>query len=298
MSRITWGVIPAMVTPFDQCTGEVDAQAARDLCEFLVGKGVDGLFVMGTTGEGPLLSSEERKKLAECIVDQIHGRIRVVVQVGCNSTKETIELARHASEIGAAAIGVVAPYYYEMTCEEHIAHFSAVADAVQDTPLLLYNIPSRTGNPIPFEAIRTLVGRHPNVVGIKDSSGDLVQMRRFIREWPDRFSVICGTDKLDCLALITGAAGIVSSVSGVFPEPYVALKKAIEEGRYRDAIRLQNEIDDLVDLLKNGKDLSLFKRALDLRGLHGGTVRQPLLPADSQAMDEFVRKARKLAYLR
>ncbi|HZW83441.1 MAG TPA: 4-hydroxy-tetrahydrodipicolinate synthase [Candidatus Deferrimicrobium sp.] len=285
------GIIPAVLTPF--VNDEVDYASLAKYVDWLIGHGVHGLFPVGTNGEGAVLSTEERKLVAETVVMTAKKRVPVLVQTGAPSTKESIELTAHAKAIGAEGAGVVAPYYFphDDKCLEE--HFVAVAEAVPDFPIYLYNIPGNAKNDIKPKVAEKIATRCPNVVGIKDSSKDLGRLEDYMAVLGPEFTAIVGTDALVYPAIMMGASGVVSAVANVFPEHMVALYQAIEKKDYERAKELQYFVNKLRDALKIGPYISPYKKALELRGIEFGSVRRPLremTPEEATNMRQALNK--------
>jgi dihydrodipicolinate synthase/N-acetylneuraminate lyase len=269
------GVIPAMVTPLKDEGKSLEIDALKEYCAFLADRKVDGVFCGGTTGEGPLLSMDERRKLAEVTVSQLEGKVSVIVQTGCIRTDQTLELTRHARDIGAKAVGVVLPYYYTYGDDMLYAYFSEIAESVPDFPLFLYNIPGCTTNDVSLELFKRLLGGIKSIVGIKNSTDDIFQTSAFIHTAGKRCAIFNGNDGLLLPALSIGAAGLVSGNASAFPEPFVELFHAFEEGDLVKARDLQRFIDKIRMILASGRDNASFKRALQFRGIPVGGVRKP-----------------------
>jgi dihydrodipicolinate synthase/N-acetylneuraminate lyase len=271
------GVYVPLLTPF-QPDGELDPPALERLVDYLLKARVHGLFVGGTTGEFPLLSTAERQRVAEVVVARAAGRVRVVVHAGAPSTREAIQLVQHAQGIGAPAVAVVAPYFFPLPDDALVAHYVSVAAAVPRLPVLLYNIPQRTGNPLLPQLAAEIVRRCPNVVGIKDSSGDLSQTIEYCTLRPG-FQVAQGADGLLLAGLAMGIEATVSGNANVFPELAVAVFEAWWRGDQAAARTAQDRFDAARKPLRSGLDMSLFKRVLARRGVSVGDVRSPLRPA-------------------
>jgi 4-hydroxy-tetrahydrodipicolinate synthase len=276
------GVIPPLLTPFTEDGEMVDEEALRAHVEWLIGRGVHGLMPCGTTGEGPLLTVPERKRLLEVVHAVARGRVAVIAHVGAASTRETTELARHAGRCGVEAVAVVTPYYYRLPEAALVKHFCQVASSVPDLSLFLYNIPANTGNALSLSSVEQIVERCPNVMGIKDSSGDLDTLSGFVGLREGQFQVVCGSDRLVLRALAAGACACVSGNGNVFPEVVVELFRAFRDGDQQTASRQQARLDQLRQALQDGRSISLLKRVLELRGLAAGSVRSPLAEATSE----------------
>ncbi|GAC1312967.1 MAG: dihydrodipicolinate synthase family protein [Chloroflexota bacterium] len=277
------GVFVPLLTPFD-AAGEVDHPALQRLVDYLIAGGVHGLFVGGTTGEFPLLSTQERRRIAETVVSHSAGRRPVVIQSGTPSTRETIALSQHARGIGAAAVAVVAPYFFPLSDQDLVEHYATVCAALHDTPVLLYNIPQRTDNAVLPRVAAAVIRRCPNVIGIKDSSGNLSQTQEYCTLAPD-FQVAQGADGLLVAGLAMGIQATVSGNANVVPELAVAVFDAWWRGDYAAARAAQLRLNAARHALRDGGDLSLFKRVLARRGIEVGDVRSPLRRATTAEVD-------------
>ncbi len=291
------GVIPPIFTPFTKGGERVDEGALRAHVHWLIEKGVHGLMPCGTTGECALLSGAERRRVLEVVVEVAGHRLPVIAHVGAASTHETIELARHAQACGAEAISVVTPYYFRLADEALIAHYCRVAEAVAAMPVFLYNIPQNTGNVLSPAVAAAIAARCPNVAGIKDSAGKLATLLAFTRLNGRRFQVVCGSDALVLRALQGGACASVSGNANVFPEVVTAVFEAFWQGDRERARRCQARLDQVRRILSRSDSFSLMKRALELRGVKGGSVRPPLLEASDEMVADLERRLRALRLL-
>ncbi len=270
------GIVAAMVTPF-RPQGGVDGKALASLTEALVQAGVHGLYPLGTTGEALLMTLEERQEAAEIVLRQAGGRVPVVVHVGALGTADAVALARHAAEAGGDGVGAVTPSYYAVNEREMVAYYAAIAGAVPpDFPVYLYNIPQCSANRLTPAVVKALAADFPNIVGVKNSTPDLVLFQQYLSVRPG-FSALIGCDQLILAALAMGGTGAVSGNVNVVPEPYVALYDAFKAGDLKRARQLQRRVNTVATALKNGVSLAHFKAGLDFRGLSGGSVRPPLL---------------------
>ena len=273
---ILQGVIPPLLTPFSDGGKAVDEVALGAHVEWLIAKGIHGVMPCGTTSEGPLLTVPERKHVLEVVITTVRDRVPVVAHVGTLVTGETIELARHARSCGAQAVSVVAPYYYGLPANALVEHFCRVAAAVDDMSVFLYNIPQCTGNNISQAVAKAVIERRSNVVGIKDSSGDLAALSEFVSLRDGGFQAICGSDGLLLHALEAGASASVSGNANAFPEVVVGWFEAFWRGDLEAARDQQELLDQIRESLHDGRSVSLIKRILESRGLAGGPVRPPL----------------------
>ncbi|MBW2091531.1 MAG: 4-hydroxy-tetrahydrodipicolinate synthase, partial [Deltaproteobacteria bacterium] len=207
------GAIVAIVTPFSN--GQVDEDAFRRLINFQIENGTHAIVPCGTTGESATLSHDEHKRVIEFVIKEVDGRVPVIAGTGSNNTTEAIELTRHAKEVGADGALMILPYYNKPTQEGLYQHFKTVAEAVS-LPIIMYNIPSRTGiNMLPATVAR--LAKIENIVGVKESSGDLVQMTQIIEACGDDFDVISGDDPLALPLMAVGGKGVISVASNVVP---------------------------------------------------------------------------------
>ena len=279
------GVIVPLITPFHE-DGSVNVGVLEQLVDFLIGAGVHGLFAAGTTGEGILLTPNERRIVAETVVHQARGRVPVIIQAGTPVTAESIEQARHAQACGADSAALLCPYYFQLDDDALIEHFGAIAASVPDYPLYLYNIPQLTGNNIRPVISMAVAQRYPNVVGEKESSGDLNQVIAKQRMGNADFEVVVGSDGMILSSLVTGVQGAVSGPANVLPELYVDFFNAFWQGDLVAAGAFQEKIHIVRSVLQDGGDISLFKGLLTYRGIPAGPVRSPLRTASPEAITE------------
>jgi len=286
------GIIPALLTLFTRNGAKVNLEATGELADWLIGKGADGLFIAGTTGEGPLMSMQERKTFAEFMVERVGGRIPLIVHTGCASAPDTIELTEHARHIGADAAGVVAPYFYDLDERALRQYYARIARTTPDFPLLLYNIPALTKNELTPKLVESLVRRHENIVGIKDSSGSLERLIEYLRIPREDFAVICGMDYMVLDALQLGAHGNVSSTANVVPHFFAKIHENFRKGNVRAANRWQHRIVELGKLLWTSNYIPVMKEMLRLLDLPTGGSRSPqrmLTKGESRALERGLR---------
>ena len=269
------GVITALITPLRD--GTVDEAAFTRLLERQIAAGVHGVVPMGTTGESASLSPDEHRRVVELCVSVAAGRVRVIAGAGSSSTEKAIELARHAKTVGADGALVVTPYYNRPSQAGLKAHFEAVADAVQ-LPMLLYNVPGRTGVDLANDTVSALAA-HPNIVGIKDATGDLGRVSWMRANIVGRqFDLISGDDPSYLGYHAHGGVGVISVTSNVAPEAMVALHRAAEAGDYATARDWQDRLIGLHKALFLDASPAPAKYALAKLGLCGEEMRLPLAP--------------------
>lgn len=271
-----YGITAAMVTPFTK-DGAVDYAAIGDLTGMLVNKGVHCLYPCGTTGEMLRLDTEERKKVAETVIEAAGGRVTVFIHCGSMKQEDTITLIRHAKDAGADGAGVVTPVFFGQNETELEEYFVAAASCAEDFPIYLYNIPQCAANDLPVAVAERVKKRCKNVVGIKYSFADINRTIDYINVDGGDFSVLHGCDRAMVSMLALGCKGTVSGIAGVFPEPFAAAYKAYMEGDLKKAQQLQKICVKFCDALKCGSNMSYFKEALKLRGISAGYMRKPQL---------------------
>lgn len=279
MSRAPFGrVLTAMVTPF-RADGAVDLELAARLAAHLVSHGSDGLVLCGTTGESPTLSWAEEHELFAAVRDALGGRAPLLAGSGSNCTAEAVEATRQAAALGADGALVVVPYYNKPPQDGLEAHFRAVAQAAPELPLMLYNIPGRTGTSLSPATVARLLDL-PNVVSFKAASGSTDEVSALRAVCGDRLAIYSGDDALTLPMLAVGAVGVVSVASHVAGEPISAMVRAFLDGDLATALHLHEQLLPLCKALFCTTNPIPVKAALELSGWPVGAPRLPLLPAD------------------
>ncbi len=274
------GVWVAMVTPWDFERRAPDREVLRGLVKRFVAAGVTGLYVLGTTGEGTLLSTDERRAFAEAVLETAAERLPIIVHTGHDRTEVARALSRHAAQIGAAAVAVAPPCRYRFTQEELRAHYLEIAHAIGDLPLFLYDIPATTGNPLDADLLGALHASAPNVVGAKISRGDWEAWEGYL-ELAGEVQLLIGKDEMGLPLLAMGGSGLVSSGANVFPELYVALHRAARRGDYARGRELQMLIIELCRATRRGH-VPTIKQALTAMGWEVGSPFLPLQPVPTE----------------
>ncbi|SEK87639.1 4-hydroxy-tetrahydrodipicolinate synthase [Streptacidiphilus jiangxiensis] len=275
--------LTAMVTPFHP-DGTLDADGAQKLAAHLVDSGCDGLVLSGTTGESPTTTDAEKDLLTRSVVEAVGGRARVIAGVGTSDTAQSVALARAAERAGADGLLVVTPYYSRPQQEGVRRHLSAVADAVS-LPVMLYDIPHRTGTRLSGETLRSLA-EHPRIVAVKDVSYDLAGAARTIADTGLHY--YCGADELNLPLLAIGAVGVVSTVANVAPRQTLAVLDAYARGDNAEALRLHQQLLPLVQTMMDEAPGTVTAKALLAdAGLPAGPVRPPLVEADPDLRDRL-----------
>lgn len=289
------GVWVAMVTPWDRRTG-VLGEALDALIERFATARVDGLFVLGTTGEGTLLSPEERMSFAEAVMTRARGRLPTIIHAGHDVPHVAVELALHAREIGAVAVAVAPPTRYLLDKDELFSHYAYIADALGDYPLLLYDIPSTTANPLGGSLLMRLHHSYVNVVGAKVSRSDWEGWRDYLSV-ASEVAVFVGTDELILPLLILGAAGLVSGLANLFPSLYVELFAAVRANDLDRAREIQRLVWRLCDICHSASPLAYVKRGLAILGFPVGEPLPPLRDLSHGELRELEGKLREFQRL-
>ena len=280
------GSITALITPFRN--GELDEKSFRRFVEWQIAEGTQGLVPVGTTGESPTLSHEEHMRVVELCVDTAGGRVPVIAGAGSNSTREAIALTRHAKDVGADAVLSVAPYYNKPTQEGLYRHFAAIAEAV-DIPIVLYNIPGRSIVEISVETMARLA-EIPNIVGVKDATGNLARASRDRGALPKSFVRLSGEDATTLGFMAHGGRGCISVTSNVAPKLCAEFQNACLAGDYAKALAYQDRLMPLHDALFCEASPAPTKYAASLLGICEPEVRLPIVPL-SERCRETVRAA-------
>jgi len=280
------GSITALITPFNE--GELDELAFTRLVEWQIAEGTNGLVPVGTTGESPTLSHKEHMRVVELCVATAKGRVPVIAGAGSNSTREAIELTRHAKAVGADAALSVAPYYNKPTQEGLYRHFAAIAEAV-DLPIVIYNIPGRSIVEIAVETLAKLA-KIPNIVGVKDATGNLARASRDRAALPKEFVCLSGDDATTLGFMAHGGRGCISVTSNVAPRASAEFQDACRAGNYTKALSIQDRLMPLHDALFCEASPAPTKYAASLLGLCSDEVRLPIVALSGKGR-EIVRAA-------
>ena len=270
--RITQGVYPALVTPFDS-EGDVDYDALGGIIERVEEAGVDGVVPCGSTGESATLTHEEHKNVVEFTVEK--AETRVVAGSGSNSTHEALELTKHAEEAGADGALLISPYYNIPNDSGLVEHYETVADAV-DIPILVYNVPGRTGHNIPDDVIVELAG-HDGIAGVKEASGDINKISRLCARTRDEdFDVVSGDDSMTLPLLSVGGTGVISVTANLFPRSMCELVEAARKGDYETAREIHADLMSVFDAMFIETNPIPVKIAAEELGLCASDLRLPL----------------------
>jgi len=267
------GIIPAMVTPFNR-DESLNEEALRQLTRYLVAGGVHGLFAVGSQGEFWALDFEEKRRVIEIVVAEANGKVPVYAGTGATTTREAIRTTQMAATAGADAVSVITPFFISPSADELYEHYVAIARASK-LPVLLYNNPSRTGVNLGVDLV-TRLSAVDNIVGIKDSSGDMTQTGEYIRRCRPGFSVLAGRDTMILSTLVYGGKGAIAATANVAPRLIVEIYDAFVAGDIKRALDAQYRLAPLRIAFEMGSFPVVIKDALELMGIAAGPTRGPV----------------------
>lgn len=280
------GIISPHITPFTK-NGDIDEVALRKNVDFWIEGGVHGLATCASNGEAVYMNSEERKQVLKVVLDQASGRVPVIAGTGAPGTRDAIAQTREAKDLGVDAVLVVTPYFFSPKQEEILEYYKDIAEAV-DIPIILYNVPKFTGvNMEPWVVAQ--LAEYDNVVGVKDSSGDMRQMQLLLNMAGDKISILSGVGNLIYPNLASGGQGGVAAVANIVPSRCVEIYERFLRGDPRGSREAQAEIIVLNDFVTRLHGVPAIKAAMNLLGQRGGYPRRPLLPISERLMEELKR---------
>ena len=267
------GIMPALVTPFTDDGKQVDEEQMRVLVNHCIELGVSGVVPCGTTGEFINMTIEERKRVIDVVVDEANGRVSVVAGTGASGTEQALEMTKYAKDAGADAALIVTPYYLKPTSRGIYEHYFTITSKV-DLPLILYNIPQCTGLPLPWQMVEDLA-QIPNIVGVKDSSGQLSFILAVLEKVRDKIDVMCGHDEVVMAALAAGASGAILASANFIPDIWVEIYDNVQKGDLQRARELQYKVQKIARITAQSGAVGA-KEALNMMGIKVGRVRLPL----------------------
>jgi len=287
------GLITAMVTPFQQNNAfGIDKEGIQKLVDHLIDGGISGLFVLGTNGESYMMTEQEKIDLVKYTIEYVDGRVPVYVGTGYNTTLETVNLSRKMEELGADVLSIITPYFASLSDEELYNHYKTISDEVE-IPIMLYNIPKRTGNDLSSELVRRLA-KTDNIKGIKDSSGDLNKLTSYLEIAKDEdFHVLSGSDGAMLNALKLGVSGAVSGTSNVITKTDQAIFDYFNQGDLEQAKKMHDNIQPFRKTNHSATAPAVIKYSLNIRGIPVGEPRSPILPISGDLSQEVERVIKK-----
>jgi 4-hydroxy-tetrahydrodipicolinate synthase len=287
------GVMPALITPFTQ-DDRIDREGLQRNIAFVEEGGVVGIVPCGTTGESATLSALEHEEVIDIAVEC--SNVPVIAGTGSNNTGEALQFTKHAADAGVDGVLLISPYYNKPNPAGLLAHFKKIAEAV-DIPMILYNIPSRTGQDMPVEVIAELA-KVANIVGIKEASGNLAKVSQILETTVDEdFTIISGEDGLTLPILSVGGKGVISVAANIVPDKMVKMVNSALAGDYETARKVHFEIAPLIRALFLETNPIPVKKAAELIGLAGGSVRLPLAPLSEANAGKLEEELRKLGVM-
>ena len=284
------GMATAIVTPMTE-TG-IDYEALGRFIEFQIGSGIDGIVVMGTTGENATIEPEDQAAVIRYTVEKVAKRVPVIAGTGTNNTDHVLHNTKMACEAGADAVLVVTPYYNKATQNGLIRHFTMIADA-STVPVILYNVPGRTGCNLLPKSVAVLA-EHPNIVGIKEATGNMAQMVEIRHLCGDKIDVYSGEDALTVAMMAMGGKGTISVLSNVAPKEAVAMTDACKRGDYATAAQMQCDLLPLIDALFSEVNPIPAKAGVSALGFGEEHLRLPLTPMEDGTRAKLYAEMRKL----
>ncbi|OGG70973.1 4-hydroxy-tetrahydrodipicolinate synthase [Candidatus Kaiserbacteria bacterium RIFCSPHIGHO2_12_FULL_53_13] len=290
------GAITAIVTPFKK-DGALDIDALKRLLKYQLSGGINGIVVCGSTGEAATLNDEEYARAVKCAVEEIGGKIPVIAGAGSNNTQRAIELSRIAQEQGVDGLLHVTPYYNKPTPNGLVAHFKAIAEAVP-LPIIIYNVPGRTGSNVPPVMILRIAKEVPAVVAVKEASGSINQIGAIIENAPKGFVVLSGDDALTLPAMILGAKGCISVVANESPKLFSALCQEALKGEWHTARVLHFKLLRLMDVNFVESNPIPVKAALSMMGFIEDVLRLPLVALENKNRPEVERCLKELGLIK
>ena len=271
------GMGVALITPFKE-DGSVDYDALLRLVDYQLENGTDFLCVLGTTAGTPTLTKEEKEKVKRTIIDRVDGRLPILLGVGSNSTQAVVDSVKNDDMTGVDALLVVVPYYNKPSQEGIYQHYKAVAEATE-LPIVLYNVPGRTGVNMTAETTLRLANDFENIVAIKEASGNIAQMDEIIKNKPEGFDVISGDDGITFPLITLGAVGVISVLGNAFPREFSRMTQLALEGDYANALPIHHKFAEMCNLLFVDGNPAGVKAMLGIMGMIENKLRLPLVPA-------------------
>ena len=289
------GTGTALVTPFKK-DGSLDEKSLRRLVDFQIKNGVEALIPVGTTGESPTLTYKEHYRVFDIVIDQANGRAKIFAGTGSNSTEEAIEQSKHAKKAGADAALVVGPYYNKPTQDGYFQHYRAIADAV-DIPIIVYNVPGRTGGNIEASTILKMAAEIPAIMAVKEASGNMAQIMEIARNKPRGFSLLSGDDALTLPMMSLGGDGCISVVANETPKDFSDMVRFCLKGQWDMALSLHNKLLPLMNINFIEANPIPVKAALAMMGLIEEVYRLPLVPIGDKNREKLKAVLKDFALL-
>jgi 4-hydroxy-tetrahydrodipicolinate synthase len=296
-TELVKGIIPPIITPINE-DETLDEGALREQVNFMISGGINGILAFGSNGEFYMLEEEEMPGILNIIIDEVKGRIPVFMGIGAIRTSKCVRLAKLGVKLGALGVSVLQPMFLKPTEDELYEHFRTIAEAVPEVPVLLYNNPGRTGYPIPQIVVEKLAHSVPNIVGMKDSSGDITETMEYIRRNRDvNFKVFAGKDTLIYPSLEVGAVGAVCTTANYVPELVCSIYQKFVEGNKKAALELQFKLNPIRLLMDKSSFPVATKDYANIRGLKAGKPYLPNKPSPPAQIENLRKELEKAGLL-
>ncbi|MBU3838526.1 4-hydroxy-tetrahydrodipicolinate synthase [Bacteroides caecigallinarum] len=279
------GMGVALITPFKE-DGSVDYDSLLRLVEYQVQNGIDFLCVLGTTAETPTLTAEEKKKIKSLVIERVNGRVPILLGVGSNCTQTVIDTIKNEDMTGVDALLIAVPYYNKPSQEGIYQHYKAIAQSTK-LPIVLYNVPGRTGVNMTAATTLRLAHDFDNIVAIKEASGDISQMDEIIKKKPANFDVISGDDGITFPLITLGAVGVISVIGNAFPKEFSRMTRLALAGDYNNALTIHHQFTELFKLLFVDGNPAGVKAMLSMMGMIENKLRLPLVPTRITTYEEM-----------
>ncbi len=275
----------ALITPFKE-DGSVDYDSLLRLVEYQVQNGIDFLCVLGTTAETPTLTAEEKRKIKSLVIERVNGRVPILLGVGSNCTQTVIDTIKNDDMTGVDALLIAVPYYNKPSQEGIYQHYKAIAQSTK-LPIVLYNVPGRTGVNMTAATTLRLAHDFDNIVAIKEASGDISQMDEIIKKKPEKFDVISGDDGITFPLITLGAVGVISVIGNAFPREFSRMTRLALAGDYSSALTIHHQFTELFKLLFVDGNPAGVKAMLSMMGMIENKLRLPLVPTRITTYEEM-----------
>ena len=279
------GMGVALITPFKE-DGSVDYDSLLRLVEYQVQNGIDFLCVLGTTAETPTLTAEEKRKIKSLVIERVNGRVPILLGVGSNCTQTVIDTIKNEDMTGVDALLIAVPYYNKPSQEGIYQHYKAIAQSTK-LPIVLYNVPGRTGVNMTAATTLRLAHDFDNIVAIKEASGDISQMDEIIKKKPENFDVISGDDGITFPLITLGAVGVISVIGNAFPREFSRMTRLALAGDYSSALTIHHQFTELFKLLFVDGNPAGVKAMLSMMGMIENKLRLPLVPTRITTYEEM-----------
>ena len=293
--KVFEGVYPALLTPFNRGGETVDLASIPAVVDHLIQEGAHGLFITGSTGEGPSLQPDEHKSIIDAVMKPALGKIPVIVQCSYNQPWKAIDVARHAEAAKADAIALLAPHYFGIDEKSMINHFRSIADAVPGFPVFLYNIPSRTGNNITASIVEKLLKTCPNLTGIKES-GNFENLKQWMAFQSESFFVFNGMDNVELDAYKMGVRALVSSFANILTSTFAKLHQSALAGDWAEVQKQQDWINKMITVVDNVNIIANMKAIQRYKGVPAGYPRPPLRELEESEKTFLFSELKKIGY--